>query len=293
MSGLGDHAGEMIYILLAILLIVAVMVAVMTLSKISKKSTNAKVNDLNKQVGNVDNQFYEDWDMGTINGAQLKILMQQARDKDCAMLVATLGLLGVEPMMDGVTVDGVAEGSVGKAETTFNGNALLESYDAQVPFVKVSLADGNNPHKVTNGAFNVKTSLGTVVRTPALVNYGAILNNAVTESGKDGEKYTSVLKTTPTGSDKDGSYKTIVLSTKTYDDTTDKAQEIAYRGGRFYTKLDLATSQSGEVLRYDNTTDWSSKGKTMYIDDNAQFKSYILCNQAGDYMGLVFVQKQH
>jgi hypothetical protein len=300
MGGLGDHAGEMIYILLAILLIVAVMVIVMTLSKVAKKNTNQKVAELGNQVEAVDKQFYEDWDMGEINGSQLKILVAQARDKDCAMLISTLSLMGLEPKINGTTVDvkdsankytRVTDGK-GAAETTFNGTALLEAYESQLPMVKVSLVDANKPHKDTDGAFTCKTALGSVIRTPVLVNYGAILSNAVSDYGKDEEQYTSTFVAKSKNDAKDGSYESLSIAATSYDDTADKAQEIAYKDGRFYTKLSYATSQTSEILRYDNTTDFSQAGKTMYIADNAKFKSYILMDQSGNYLGLVFLQKR-
>lgn len=316
MGGLGDHAGEMIYILLAVLLIVAVMVIVMGLSRTAKKSTNAKTAELNSQVAAVDNQFFEDWDMGTASGVQVKQFIQQAADKDCAVLVQTLALLGNQPTwkanddVDGTTLikgitskaagaTSVSAGGAGSKESTFNGTALADAQEGLLPVTMIDLNDGNamGSHKIgadnmvsTTGAaaFAVQTALRTNVYNSCLVNYGTILKNSVRESGVSGDNYTSILAddgTTP------GVQGNTVISARSYDDSSkDFGQTIAYLDGRFHTKAEFATSQSGINLRYDSTTDLSQPGKTMYISDTASFNSYVLVNGADQYVGVVFIE---
>ena len=316
MGGLGDHAGEMIYILLAVLLIVAVMVIVMGLSRTAKKSTNAKTAELNRQVSAVDDQFFEDWDMGTASGVQVKQFIQQAADKDCAVLVQTLALLGNQPTwkangdVDGDKVIGgiaskasgattISAGGGGSKESTFNGTALADAQEGLLPVTMIDLNDGNamGSHKVgadnmvsTTGAaaFAVQTALRTNVYNSCLVNYGTILKNSVVSSGLNGDTYTSIL--TDNGSNgKQGTETTV--SARSYDDSTgDSSQTIAYLDGRFHTKAEFATSQSGINLRYDSTTDLNQSGKTMYISDTASFNSYVLVDSADKYVGVVFVE---
>lgn len=287
MGGLGDHVGEIIYILLGVLFIVAVMVIATALNKTSKKSTNQKINELNQQVAAVDDQFFEEWDQGVASGAQLKTFMAQAKNKDCAVLVGTLNLFGTEPAYSGITaVTGDSETSVNKSETTFNGAALVDGYNKQLPMVQIGLKDGGSPHKVTDGAFPLATALGTKIKTPALINYGSILKNAVTVSGEKGEKYESTLFV----DGKDGKINSITLTTSDFDDSVDFGQQIGYLDGRFYTKLDFATGQNGQILTYNNISDWNNSGKTMNISDGAQFKTYVLQHASGNYLGVVFIQ---
>lgn len=316
MGGLGDHAGEMIYILLAVLLIVAVMVIVMGLSRTAKKSTNAKTAELNSQVAAVDNQFFEDWDMGEASGVQVKQFIQQAADKDCAVLVQTLALLGNQPtwkanddvagktLIKGITskstgATSVSAGGAGSKESTFNGTALTDAQRNLLPVTMIDFNDGNatGSHQIgadnmvsTTGvaAFAVQTALRTNVYNSCLVNYGTILKNSVRESGVSGDNYTSILADDGT---KPGVQGNTVISARSYDDSSnDFGQTIAYLDGRFHTKAEFATSQSGINLRYDSTTDLSQSGKTMYISDTASFNSYVLVNSADQYVGVVFIE---
>ena len=317
MGGLGDHAGEMIYILLAVLLIVAVMVIVMGLSRTAKKSTNAKTAELNSQVAAVDNQFFEDWDMGTASGVQVKQFIQQAADKDCAVLVQTLALLGNQPtwkandavggtgakVIKGITskstgATSVSAGGAGSKESTFNGTALTDAQRKLLPVTMIDFNDGNatGSHQIgadnmvsTTGtaAFAVQTALRTNVYNSCLVNYGTILKNSVVESGVAGDDYTSILS----DDGANGVQGETVISARSYDDSTgDSSQTIAYLDGRFHTKAEFATSQSGVNLRYDSTTDLNQSGKTMYISDTASFNSYVLVNGADQYVGVVFIE---
>lgn len=329
MGGLGDHAGEMIYILLAVLLIVAVMVIVMGLSRTAKKSTNAKTAELNSQVAAVDNQFFEDWDMGTASGVQVKQFIQQAADKDCAVLVQTLALLGNQPtwkannavggtgtgtgtgakVIKGITskasgATSVSAGGAGSKESTFNGTALTDAQrgtgadKGKLPVTMIDFNDGNamGSHQIgsdnmvsTTGAaaFAVQTALRTNVYNSCLVNYGTILKNSVLSSGTNGDNYVSILN----DSGSNGVQGNTIISARSYDDSTgDFGQTIAYLDGRFHTKAEFATSQSGINLRYDSTTDLNQSGKTMYISDTASFNSYVLVNSADQYVGVVFIE---
>lgn len=322
MGGLGDHAGEMIYILLAVLLIVAVMVIVMGLSRTAKKSTNAKTAELNRQVSAVDDQFFEEWDMGTASGVQVKQFIQQAADKDCAVLVQTLALLGNQPtwkandkvggtaLIKGITskaagADSVTAVGTGSKESTFNGTALTDAQrgdpdeKGKLPVTMIDFNDGNamGSHQIgadnmvsTTGvaAFAVQTALRTNVYNSCLVNYGTILKNSVRSAGTDGDNYVSILSDdgkTP------GVQGNTVISARSYDDSSnDFGQTIAYLDGRFHTKAEFATSQSGINLRYDSTTDLNQSGKTMYISDTASFNSYVLVDSADKYVGVVFIE---
>lgn len=285
MGGLGDHAGEMIYILLAVIFIVAVMITAFTLSKSSKKTTNSKVNELGQQVSNIDNQTFEDFDQGTASGTQIKNFMAQmsANQTDCAVLIGTLSLFGNEPSWGSA----ITATKTGK-ETTFNGIALEDSYKSLLPVVQIDLADANDPPKTTTGAFMVNTALKTTVKNPVLINYGSILKNAVTESGTDGEDYKSVLTVGGSG----GSQDSTTLECQPFSATTEYAQTIAYKDGRFITKLEFAASKAGRILRYDNTLDWTSSGKTMSIPDAAMFKTYVLQDAAGKYKGIVAIESR-
>lgn len=286
MGGLGDHAGEMIYILLAVIFIVAVMITAFTLSKSSKKTTNSKVNELGQQVSNIDNQVFEDWDQGTASGTQVKNFMQQvaASKMDCAVLVGTLSLFGNEPSWTNVSN---VQGKTSK-ETTFNGTALSDAYTGALPAVQIDLDDANEKATAIDGAFLVNTALKTTLKNPVLLNYGAILKNAVTVSGVSGETYTSVLSST--GSN--GSQGTVTVNTSKFADTVESGQTIAYKNGRFVTKSEFAVSQSGQILRYDNTLDWGTTGKTMSISDAATFKTYVLQDAAGKYKGVIFLESR-
>lgn len=316
MGGLGDHAGEMIYILLAILLIVAVMFAVMSLTKTAKKSTNQKTAELGQQVADVDNQFFEDWDMNTCNGSQLKQLIKSASGKDCAILVQTLSLLGNQPTWGSGSasdakftsvaaqangVSSLSEGD-GAKEATFNGVALNDAQKKLLPVVMIDVKDGNvaGSHRAgtdTNGssinietaAFPTQTALKTRVYNSCLINYGTILKNAVKSAGVTGENYESILA----DSGANGVQGETTIEANGWDTTSgDFAQTIAYLDGRFHTKQEFAVSQSGVNLRYDSMMDISMSGKTMYIDDNAKFNSYILVDGANKYKGLVFIEKK-
>lgn len=321
MGGLGDHAGEMIYILLAVLLIVAVMVIVMGLSRTAKKSTNAKTAELNRQVSAVDDQFFEEWDMGTASGVQVKQFIQQAADKDCAVLVQTLALLGNQPtwkenadvpgttLIKGISskaagATGVTAGGGGSKESTFNGAALADAQrgdgteKGKLPVIMIDFNDGNamGSHQIgadnmvsTTGAaaFAVQTALRTNVYNSCLVNYGTILKNSVRSAGTDGDNYVSILSDAGANGVQGGT----IISARSYDDSTgDFGQTIAYLDGRFHTKAEFATSQSGINLRYDSTTDLNQSGKTMYISDTASFNSYVLVDSADKYVGVVFVE---
>lgn len=321
MGGLGDHAGEMIYILLAVLLIVAVMVIVMGLSRTAKKSTNAKTAELNRQVSAVDDQFFEEWDMGEASGVQVKQFIQQAADKDCAVLVQTLALLGNQPtwkanadvpgkaLIKGITskaagADSVTAGGAGSKESTFNGTALADAQrgdgdeKGKLPVTMIDFNDGNamGSHQIgadnmisTTGvaAFAVQTALRTNVYNSCLVNYGTILKNSVRSAGTDGDNYVSILN----DSGANGVQGETIISARSYDDSNgDFGQTIAYLDGRFHTKAEFATSQSGINLRYDSTTDLNQSGKTMYISDTASFNSYVLVDSADKYVGVVFIE---
>lgn len=319
MGGLGDHAGEMIYILLGILLIVAVMVIVMNLSKVAKKSTNSKTAELNSQVAAVDAQFFEDWDMGSASGTQVKQFISSAKDKDCAVLVQTLSFLGNQPVWKAGSISGASDviggvsskasgasnavnAGAGAKETTFNGTALSDAQNGLLPVVMIDFVDGNvmgshktgadNQKTMESGsvaAYAVQTALKTTVYNSCLVNYGTILKNAVSAAGTDGDNYTSIL----TDSGSAGVQGDTTISARTWDSTDgDMSQTIAYLDGRFHTKQEFAVSQSGVNLRYDTTTDNSMSGKTMYISDTAQFNSYVLVNGADQYVGVVFIEKK-
>lgn len=226
---------------------------------VGKRLANSGQNDLVAQVDQVNQAVYTDLDQQTITGTRMKGIVTQMSGQNCALLVATTSFLNAQAQ-----------------QATMNGN--LASDIANIPFVQVDIGKAD-----ANTEFRVKTSQGTELKTPILVNYNSILKNAV-YGGTNGAK----LKVTASGATLDG------VAAYDVNAETDKtsgmaSQTIQFKDGTFTTKQEYLT-KSSRVSKYENKADLTSAGKTMFISDGAKFETYVLKDTAGNYVGLVFFQ---
>lgn len=252
--------------MIAIIAVVALMALGFAIFTISKRMANSSQNDLVNQLDGISNSVFTDLDQQIITGARLKGVVNQVTTADCAILVGTLGLFGNEASL------GAEIGAVNSkgAEATLNGNLAMDMKDGLAPMCQLN-------------SYSVKTSLGTVLNSPYVVNYGSILKNSILDTPVE-EAIKSTIKL-------DGSSMKIQKVATAYDQIAEFNQPISFKDGQFTTKLEFATNPTNSrILRYDNTADFTNKGKTMAIVDTATFNSYILKNASGDYMGLVFTQ---
>lgn len=263
---MGDRTAEMLNICIAIIAVLALMGLGFAVFTISKRLGNTSQNDLVNQLDGISNSVFTDLDQQIITGARLKGVVNQVSTYDCAVLVGTLSLFGSEVSL------GNAVGTEGtKAEATLNGNLAMDMKDGLVPMCQLN-------------DYVVKTSLGTSVEKPYLVNYGAILKNSIIAEPVE-EKIVSTVKV------KLGVMNIPEATTKYVDGPVEYNQAIGFKDGQFTTKLEFATNPTNSrILRYDNTADFTNKGKTQYISDTSNYSSYVLKNASGDYMGLIFTQ---
>lgn len=263
---MGDRSAEMLNIMIAIIAVVALMALGFAIFTISKRMANSSQNDLVNQLDGISNSVFTDLDQQIITGARLKGVVSQVTTADCAVLVGTLSLFGNEVSLGNVV------GTTGtKAEATLNGNLAMDMKDGFAPMCQLN-------------DYSVKTSLSTILEKPYLVNYGSILKNSITAE-PSGETIISTLKTDS------GVMKANATTTAYSDGPVEYNQAIGFKDGQFTTKLEFATNPTNSrILRYDNTADFTNKGKTLYLADTAQYNSYVLKNASGDYMGLVFTQ---
>lgn len=295
MGGLESHISKIIYICLGVVMIVLVMATAMSLMRTSKAQTNEHVAELEKGIVQVDNDFFTEWDGNNVSGLRLKQFINEARNKDCAVLVQTLSFLGNQTNWTSGSVTGTSEGGVkvsssGNIESIFKGQLISDAKLNSLPVVQIDIKDANTKgnHKrgesddINTAAFPVSTVQGTVVYNSCLVNYGSVLNNAVTNVGDEG-KISSVLTMNANG-------KASSLQVLDFDETGVFGQTIAFKDGKFYTKQEFATTVRGDIVRYDNTSDNENSGATLYIDDGARFRTYVLCSMTGKYMGVVFIE---
>lgn len=255
---------------------------------ISKRMANNSQNDLVNQLDGISKSMYTDLDQEIITGARLKQVVQQATTTDCAVLISTLGFMGAQTQLgDSVYY----KGSNAKAEATLNGNIAIDMMNAKTPITQIE-------------NYTCKTSLNNSIENALVVNFGSVLKNSITGKKNEipntdfqsmvwSEKGTAadlkMLESGETGAKagKDGASKFVK-----YDETAEYGQTIKYVDGQFKTKLEFATDENSRIYRYDMTSDLTKTGKTFSIPDTAQFNSYVLTNSAGDYMGLVFVQRR-
>lgn len=263
---MGDRSAEMLNILISIIAVVALMGIGFAIFTICKRITNSSQNDLVSQLDSISNSIYTDLDQQIVTGARLKGVVSQITTADCAVLVGTLSLFGNEVSL------GNSVGTAGtKAEATLNGNLAMDLKDGLAPMCQLN-------------DYVVKTSLGTSIEKPYLVNYGSILKNSITGEPVE-EKIASTVKL-------DSNMMKVTATTTAYSaGPVEYNQAIGFKDGQFTTKLEFATNPvNSKILRYDNTADFTNKGKTQFISDTAQYNSYVLKNASGDYMGLVFTQ---
>lgn len=271
---MGDRSAEMLNIMIAIIAVVALMALGFAIFTISKRMANSSQNDLVNQLDGISNSVFTDLDQQIITGARLKGVVNQVTTADCAILVGTLGLFGNEVALadvDAYKSDGKTKAD-NKAESTLNGNLAMDMQDGLAPMCQLN-------------DYSVKTSLGTILKTPYLVNYGSILKNSIVDAPNE-ETIVSTLAY------KNNAYTLGKNKTTAYaDGPVEYNQAIGFKDGQFTTKLEFATNPTNSrILRYDNTADFTNKGKTQYLNDTATFNSYVLKNASGDYMGLVFTQ---
>lgn len=234
---------EMLNIMIAIIAVVALMALGFAIFTISKRMANSSQNDLVNQLDGISNSVFTDLDQQIITGARLKGVVSQVTTADCAVLVGTLSLFGNEVSL------GTSVGSTGtKAEATLNGNLAMDMKDGFAPMCQLN-------------DYSVKTSLSTVLETPYLVNYGSILKNSITAE-PSGETIVSTVKT-------DSGNMKIASPTTKYDaGPVEYNQAIGFKDGQFTTKLEFATNPTNSrILRYDNTADFTNKGKNLAVYD--------------------------
>lgn len=278
---MGDRSAEMINIAIAIIAVVALMSIGFAVFTISKRLGNESQNDLVNQLNGISNSVYADLNQQTVTGARLKGVVNQVSTGDCAVLIGTLGLFGNEVSLGSVVkAEDKANNAItnGKAEATLNGNLAMDMKDGLVPMCQLN-------------DFSVKTALGTTLKAPFLVNYGSVLKNSVLKVAEtDEEKSKDADKVFSTITLKNGKL-TADASTAYSDGPVEYNQAIGFKDGIFTSKLEFATNPiNSKIIRYDNTADFTNKGKTCYIPDTSIYSSYVLKNASGDYMGLVFVQ---
>lgn len=278
---MGDRSAEMINIAIAIIAVVALMSIGFAIFTISKRLGNESQNDLVNQLNGISNSVYTDLNQQTVTGARLKGVVNQVSTGDCAILVGTLGLFGSEVSLGSVVQAEDKENNAitnGKAEATLNGNLAMDMKDGFAPMCQLN-------------DYSVKTALGTTLKSPYLVNYGSVLKNSVLrvaeteeEKSKDADKVFSTVTL------KNGKL-TANASTAYSGGPVEYNQAIGFKDGIFTSKLEFATNPiNSKIIRYDNTADFTNKGKTCYIPDTSIYSSYVLKNASGDYMGLIFVQ---
>lgn len=263
---MGDRSAEMLNICIAIIAVVALMALGFSIFTISKRLGNTSQNDLVNQLDGISNSIFADLDQQIITGARLKGVVNQVSTYDCAILVGTLSLFGNEVSLGSVV------GTTGtKAEATLNGNLAMDMKDGLVPMCQIN-------------DYAIKTSLGTTVEKPYLVNYGSILKNSIIAEPVE-DKIASTVKFAS------GALKITAATTAYSDGPVEYNQAIGFKDGQFTTKLEFATNPTNSrILRYDNTADFTNKGKTQHISDTSSYNSYVLKNASGDYMGLIFTQ---
>lgn len=253
---------------------------------------NSSQNDLVNQLDSISKSMYTDLDQQIITGARLKQVVNQASTTDCAIVVSTLGFLGAQAGLgkavayadnNGTAIDNAAA----KPEATLNGDVSTGMMDAATPILQLE----NMP---------MRTTLNNIIGLPLAVNFGSVLKNSITGAPDAEGNFTSMVQSTDGTAANIEYNSTPVVSGEAiaegsnatkFDGTTEYAQTIKYEDGQFITKLEFATDTSSRIVRYDRTSDFTKTGKTYTVSDTAQFNSYVLKNTAGDYMGLVFCQR--
>lgn len=288
---MGDRSAEMLNIMIAIIAVVALMALGFAIFTISKRMANSSQNDLVNQLDSISKSMYTDLDQQIITGARLKQVVNQASTTDCAIIVSTLGFLGAQAGLGEAVAyadnNGTAITTGAKPEATLNGDVSTGMIDAATPILQLE----NMP---------MRTTLNNIIGLPLAVNFGSVLKNSITEAPDAEGNFESMVDSSDGTAANIAFNDTAVVSgeeiangskaTK-FDGTTEYAQTIKYEDGQFITKLEFATDTSSRIVRYDRTSDFTKTGKTYTVSDTAQFNSYVLKNTAGDYMGLVFCQR--
>lgn len=247
---------------------------------------NSSQNDLVNQLDSISKSMYTDLDQQIITGARLKQVVNQAATSDCAIVVASLGFLGAQVGLGEEVGYSLGDGQA--PESTLNGDVAIGMEDEDTPIIQLE----NMP---------MKTTLGNVVSAPLAVNFGSVLKNGIVGAPDADGNFTSTYKTddgTASGITSNISSAPSVAvvgadSSKIlgFQGTGEYAQAICYEDGAFITKLEFATDTSSRIVRYDRTSDFTKTGKTYTVSDTAQYNSYVIKNTAGEYMGLVFCQR--
>ena len=296
---MGDRSAEMLNIMIAIIAVVALMALGFAVFTISKRMANNSQNDLVNQLSDISQSLYTDLDQQIITGARLKQVVKQANTTDCAILINTLALSGATvnigsqaaltgsvsgtgevvgstaSLAAGAGSGDAADGYVGNPEASTNGQLLTDG-------LKTGSAPSKVPMVVLEN-YNIRTSLGTMIKNPVCVNYGSVLKNGILDKPE-----VDSIKPIMTYADKKWSLNAAVPG---WGNSAEYNQTIIFKDGQFITKLEFATnSQTPRIIRYDSTADFDKTGKTMSISDTQQYNSYILSNAGGDYVGLVFIQ---
>lgn len=256
---MGNRSAEILKIWMMILAVIAVITVSFMFFTISKRTAFNNQTELITQIQEVSDSEYISLNQSDVTGVTVKQVYNTLKDKG-SILILTKSFIGVQTGFND---------NLDKQEAEFNGQAKI---DAELNTLPATVLEN----------FSVKTYGGTLVENPIAVNYGCILKNSISEIF-DGDNIKSNFT---------NSSSKLFFNWNSYDETVDYSQSLYFKDGIFYTKLDYASNLvNSRVLFYNLSTDFNLKGKTMFISDKDMFKSYVIKNSAGSYVGVVFVQQ--
>lgn len=256
---MGNRSAEILKIWMLILAVVAVIAVGFMFFTISKRTAFNNQTELITQIQEVSDSEYTSLNQTDVTGVTVKRIYETLKDKS-SILILTKSFMGVQLGFND---------NLDKQEAEFNGQVKM---DAQLNSLPIAVLEN----------YSVKTNGGTLLESPIVINYGCILKNSISDiSDEDNIKSNLIY---------DGSK--LFFNWNSYDDTVDYSQSLYFKDGIFYTKLDYASNLvNSRILFYNMSTDFNLKGKTMFISDKDMYKSYLIKNSAGSYVGVVFIQQ--
>lgn len=256
---MGNRSAEVLKIFMLILAVIGIIVVGFLLFNVSKNMAFKNQSNLIIELEDVSESEYTSLNQAEVTGLKVKQIYESLKNSG-SILILTKSFMGVQ--------EGFND-NINKQESVFNGQANLDALSDKLP-------------AITLEGYSIKTSGGNIVENPIAVNYGCILKNGISEVyDEDNINSNFELKNSK-----------LYYEWNPYNDTVDYSQSIYFKDGMFYTKLEYASNLvNSKILCYQTSSDFNLKGKTMHIGDGDLYKSYIIKNIAGNYVGVVLVQE--
>lgn len=256
---MGNRSAEILKIWMLILAVVAVITVGFMFFTISKRTAFNNQTELITQIQEVSDSEYISLNQVDVTGVTVKQVYETLKNSG-SVLILTKSFMGVQLGFND---------NLDKQESEFNGQVKM---DAELNNLPITVLEN----------YSVKTNEGTLLESPIAINYGCILKNSIS-SVFDEDKIKSNLI---------NNNSKLFFNWNSYNDIVDYSQSLYFKDGVFYTKLDYASNLvNSRILFYNMSTDFNLKGKTMFISDKDMFKSYVIKNSAGSYVGVVFIQQ--